>query len=225
MSWYDSIPFSGIFGGNPVQNTSSVQGIGAGQNTDSNGGTNLSALNLPYFQQDRNQIQSQLAGQSPFASQNWNGLINQLQTRANGQNSLAQQNYNMANQSTINSIGSLARGTGSPGAAQSAMQQQANVGQGQAAGLALAGTQEQQADQQALSSALSNRDQLNQNAYTNLLNQQMGLSVNQGNMLRGDQSFTQSQNQINQQNQANQYGALASILGSAARMGGSPGGG
>jgi hypothetical protein len=228
MSWYDSL-YDNTLGkiipsSNPMQDTSDVRNIGAGQPTNANGGVNMGQLNLPYFQQDRDRLQGLMDNKSPYASSDWQGLIAQLSARANGTGpSLAQQNYNMASGDTTNALSSMARGSSNPEAARQAMIQQGRIGQGQAAGLALAGTQEQQAAQQGLTSALGTRDQLNQSAYLNILGQQLGLSMGQLKALNGDQQFIQGQNQINQQNNANKYQALASIFGSMAGMGQSAG--
>jgi hypothetical protein len=49
------------------------------------GQTRLDAMNLPYFQQDRDRLQGLLNGQSPYAGAEWGGLIGQLQQQASGQ--------------------------------------------------------------------------------------------------------------------------------------------
>jgi hypothetical protein len=216
---------SSITGGPNGQDPTNVPGIGAGQNTNASGGTNLGQINLPYFQQDRDRINGMLAGQSPFASQDWGSLISQLQQRASGahpENSLAVQNFNMAQGQQNANLSSLAN-SGDPGARQAAIQAQGRVAEGNSAGLALAGTQEQQAAQAQLGQTLSARDQLNQNAYLNMLQQQLGLSTQQLHALGMDQQFTVQQNQINQQNQAAQMGALGSLAGALAKL--NPGGG
>lgn len=235
MGWWDDYGgyIAGAAGGIPgylgnsmltnkggAQDSSSVKGIGAGQTTDANGGVDLGHINLPYFEQDRNRLQGMLQGQTPFASQDWGGLISQLKDRAAGTgDSLAKQNYNMANQNTVNSISSIARGSGSPGAMQEAMLQAGRVGQGQAAGLATAGIQEQQAAQTTLGQTLNARDGLNQNAYLNILGQQLGLSMGQLRALNGDQQFVTDQNKVNQANEAAKYQALASLLAAGGKIG------
>jgi hypothetical protein len=70
----------------------------------------------------------------------------------------------------------MAQGSASPAAAREAMMQQGRVGQGMAAGVAQARTQEQLGAQSALAQALGQRDQLNQNAYLDVLGKQLGLS-------------------------------------------------
>jgi hypothetical protein len=69
------------------------------------------------------------------------------------------------------------------------MIQQGRVGQGMAAGLATARTQEQMAAQDSLARALSARDQLNQSAYSGLLGAQLGLSEGQLRAQLGNQNY------------------------------------
>lgn len=86
-------------------------------------------------------------------------------------------------------LGSLARGSASPAAAREAMIQQGRTGQGMAAGVATARTQEQLGAQSALAGALSSRDQLNQNAYLDILGKQLGLSEQQLKAIIANQQF------------------------------------
>lgn len=39
---------------------------------------------LPYFEEDRNRLGGMLDGRSPYAGQEWGGLISQLQQQASG---------------------------------------------------------------------------------------------------------------------------------------------
>jgi hypothetical protein len=189
------------------------------QPTPGQPGTSPGAVHLPYFQQDRDRLQQLEQGQSPFASQDWGGLISELSQRAQGNGpSLAQQNYQMASGDTINALSSMARGSASPDAARQAMIQQGRVGQGQAAGLALAGTQERAAAQQGLTEALGTRDKINTTAYTSLLQQQLGLSDEELKALMGNAGFYTQNRGIDQQNDAAKYQAAASAAAIAAKL-------
>jgi hypothetical protein len=154
-------------------------------------------INLPYFEEDRARLGGMLQGQSPFAGGEWGGLVSQLQQQASGAGpSMAQQAYRQASQDTTNSLGSLARGSASPGAARAAVIQQGRVGQGMASGLASARTQEQMAAQQALAGTLGARDSLNQGAYMGVLGHQLGLSGQQLGALQGDRQYALAQQQM-----------------------------
>lgn len=83
----------------------------------------------------------------------------------------------------------MSQGSATPGAARQAMIQQGRTGQGMAAGLATARTQEQLGAQGALTQALGARDQLNQGAYLNVLAQQLGLSEAQLRAMMGNQQY------------------------------------
>lgn len=182
------------------------------------------AMNLPYFQQDRDRLQGLMNGQNPFASNDWNGLITQLQQRAAGTApSLAGMAYNRGMADTGSQLSAMSRGSASPGAAYAAMRQMGNLGEGQAAGYAQARTAEMQSAQQGLTSVLGARDQLNQQAYLNLLGQQLGLSQSQLKALQGDASWAQGQSQIDEQRNAAKDAALASILGAGASLAGGGG--
>lgn len=159
------------------------------------GGTALSqdyaAGGIPDYVKNQDYLTKQLAGQTPFASNQWGDLITQLQQRASGQGpSLATQNYNMASQNTVNALTSMANGSQSPGAARDAMIQMGKVGQGQAAGLAQAGTMEQQGAQESLTKALGARDQLNQNAVLDVLGKKLGLNKDQYNAVMNRQQMS-----------------------------------
>lgn len=235
MSWYDDyvvnplkkVPIVGglLPGGNPTQDTTDVRNIGAGQpGVNKNGGMDLSQVNLPYFQQDRDSISNTMNGQSPFASQSWQGLISQLQDQSMGRGpSLAQAQYNQGINTAQNSVAALASGSGGPGSVHDAMSQMGNIGANAAGGLATAGIQERLGAQGQLAGALNARDQINSGAYMNLLAQKLGLSQGQLRALQGNQAFITEQNKTNQANEASKYAALASIIGSFA--GGGEGGG
>lgn len=197
--------------------------LGSGDNSGLPGG----GVQLPYFEQDRQNVSNQLQGRSPYASKDWDGLISGLQQTANGTQqglSLAQQQYNQANQSTVANLSALSSGTNNPEMARQALIQQARVGQGQAAGLALAGTQERQAAMQGLTGALGARDQLNQSAYQNLLGNQTQLSTAQLGALTSDQQAALQQQQINAQKQAAQYNSLSGLLSAGVSIYGKSGG-
>lgn len=198
-----------------------AQGYGGPGQIAGGGKVKLNALNLPYFQQDRDRLMGLLGGRSPFAGDEWGALIGQLQQRASGQGpSLAEMDYRRAAQDTVAALGSLSRGSATPGAARAAMIQQGRIGQGMAAGLAQARTAEQMAAQQALTGALGARDQLNQNAYLNVLAQQLGLSMGQLNALQGNQQYALGMANIDQQRQAAKWNAIAGMLGMGATLAG-----
>lgn len=183
-----------------------VSGASNGNNGAGNGGL------IPNYGKNNALMSGLLDGKTPFASGDWDGLIKQLTDRANGTGeSLAKQNYNMASQNTTNSIASMARGSGSPGSSQEAMIQMGRVGQGQAAGLATAGTQEQQSAQEGLSKALSSRDMINSGAYQNILGQMLGLNNNEINARLGKQT-------TDNQSSAMNYQAIASFAAIIAKM-------
>lgn len=220
----DNNPLS--FGGNSNQPSNynsgpDAQGFGGPGEIAGNGQVPYGSLNLPYFQQDRARLQGLMGGQSPFASKDWGDLIGQLKQRASGQGpSLAQQNYNMAAGDTTNALSSMARGSANPDAARQALIQQGRIGQGQAAGLALAGTQEQQAAQQGLTGAIGARDQLNQGAYMGLQQQLAGMNMGQLNALQSNQNYNTANKQIDAQQQAAKMEALASILAAGGKIAG-----
>lgn len=205
----------GTAGNNPSPST--ITGIHAGA-----GPTN-GAVNLPYFQEDRDKIGGLLNGQSPFAGQDWNGLIKQLQDRASGKNSLAQQNYNLNSQNTVNALSSMSRGSANPDAAREAMIQEGRIGQGQAAGAALAGTQEQMAAQSGLQDAMGTRDKINSLAYQQLLGQQLGLSAEQMKALGMNAGYIRQDNATNAANSAAQNQMIAQLLIAGAKLYGNDG--
>jgi hypothetical protein len=68
--------------------------------------------NLPYFEQDRQRLGGMLEGRSPYAGQEWGGLVGQLQQQASGQGpSLAQQAYRQASQDNMGALSSMAQGS------------------------------------------------------------------------------------------------------------------
>lgn len=135
---------------------------------------------LPNYDQNNQQLDSLLKGQSPYASQDWGTLIQQLQGRANGTApSVAGMQYQQAQQNTASNLAGMAHGGNSPAAFRQAAIQQGQVGQGMAAGVAQARTNEMMQSQNALTGALGQRDQLNQHAYLEILAQKMGLSKDQ----------------------------------------------
>lgn len=160
-------------------------------------GGNANNIQLPNYQQNRDMIsgylgpngqQRQGSGTGPYMGanpyqQDWRGLISQLQA---GNPSLAANQYRQASQDSQASIGSMARASNRPGASRAAMAQQARVGQGMAAGSATAMMEEQASNRAQLGGALSGagqadfqRDSSNQQAWMNLLGQQLGLDQQQ----------------------------------------------
>ena len=175
---------------------------------------------LPYFQQDRDRLGGMLDGRNPYAGQEWGGLVSQLQQQASGKGpSLAMDAYRQASQDTSNQLASMGRGSANPGASRRAMMEMGRVGQGMAAGLSTARTQEQMAAQQNLAQALSTRDQLNQNAYLDVLAKQLGLSKDQ---LQAQMSNNQVNAALGAQPTAMQKlaGTLGSIFGGVGKAGG-----
>lgn len=153
------------------------------------GGADPNAATLPNYQQNRDQLGGYLGqqGQGPYAGKNpyqggWDSLISQLQSAP----SMAQQQYQRASQDNQAAIGGLARGSNQPGTLRSAMTQQAKIGQGMASGSASAMTEEQASNRQQLGGALAGagqaqwqRDQANQQAWQQMLQQQFGLDAQQ----------------------------------------------
>lgn len=127
-------------------------------------------------------------GANPYAG-NYNQLINTLQGRANGQGpNLAGDAYNQAAANAQNEVASLARGN-SPGAARAAIQQYGNIGQGLANGYATARNQEMVGATGQLGQALNGASnanfqtqQANQQAWLQILAQQLGLTKAQMGM-------------------------------------------
>lgn len=205
--------------GNPSNYNSGPNAGGFGGPGEIAGGgmVPLGGLNLPYFQQDRDRLGQLLGNRSPFASNDWDALITQLQGRANGTGpSLAGMAYNTGAQTTTNALASMSRGSASPAAAREALIQQGRVGQGQAAGYAQAQVQEQQAAQSALQGALGSRDQLNQQAYLNILAAQLGLSEGQLRALMSNQNYNLGIKGQKEQGDAAKLQALAGLAGAAA---------
>jgi len=182
-------------------------------------------VNLPYFQQDRDRISGMLDGRSAFASSDWNTLIGQLQARANGTApSVAGNAFKQASQTAQNSLSSLAANSAAPGATRAAIMQQGKINQGMAQGYSQAALQEQQGAEGALQNALSTRDQINQQSYLNLLNQQMGLSQAQLRALQGNQGVGVQEQQIGAAQSAATWNALGGLTAGLAKIGGGSGG-
>lgn len=228
MSWYNPWSWGNNddnqlgTAGNPSNYNSgpNAGGFGGAGEIAGGGQVPMGSINMPYFDQDRGRLQQMMNGQSPFASQDWNGLITQLQARASGTApSLAGMAYDKGLADTGSQLSAMSSGSASPAAAYAAQRQMGNLGEGQAAGYAMARTNEMNTAQQGLTSALGARDQLNQQAYLNILAQQLGLSTSQLQALKGDQSFTLGQAQTDQQRSAAAAGAVASLFGGAATLG------
>lgn len=190
--------------------------LGAGQRALGNG-TNMNPQ-LPYFEEDRQRLGGLMDGHSPFAGQEWGGLINQLQNSASGKNSIAEMQYRNASQDTVAGLGSLSRGSGSAAAGRQALIQQGRVGQGLAAGSALARGQEMQGAQTALTQALGTRDQLNQGAYLDILAAQLGLSRAQLEALSGNADRKERGQTASKQAKAAKWGAIAGGAGALAML-------
>lgn len=173
---------------------------------------------LPHFDEDRQRTMDMLNGRSAFAGNEWGGLINQLTGQMTGANSLAQMQYRQASQDTTSQLSSLSRGSASPAAARQAMIQQGRVGQGLASGLAQAGTQERMAASQALTQALSSRDQINSNAYLDILGAQLGLSRAQLEALTGNADRASRDADSKRQAKAAKWGAVAGGAGALAML-------
>lgn len=165
-------------------------------------------------------IQGQLAGRNPFAGQEWSGVISQLQNRANGVGGLAAQEYNNAAMNQSASFAGAAHGGASPAAFRQAAIQQGQIGQGMANGSALAQTQEQMAAQQQLQGALGTRDQINSNAYNNLMGNQGQLNQQDLQSNIANQQNEQANNALTMQRKQQVINAIGSIAGGAAKMGG-----
>lgn len=173
---------------------------------------------LPHFAEDRERLGGLLNGQSPFAGQEWGGLVRQLQGQASGANSLAEGQYRGAMQDTAGQLSSMARGSASPGAARQAMIQQGRLGQGMAAGVAQARTAEQMQASQALTQALGTRDQINSGAYLDVLGAQLGLSRAQLEALTGNADREQRNKDSKRAAGAAKWNALGSAAGGLALL-------
>lgn len=175
---------------------------------------------LPYFQEDRDRLGGMLGGHDPYASGEWDGLIGQLTAQANGTGpSLAEQAYRRQTMDTAGRLAGMAH-SGSPAAARTAMIQQGRLGQGMAAGVAEARTREQLGAQSALGQALGQRDQLNQNAYLDILGKQLGLSKDQLAALLANQQSRDARYAADKQASAAKWSALGGALGGLGMLGG-----
>lgn len=109
-------------------------------------------------QENRSRADEWMKGRTPWNNStrpNWHELVNMQRSRALGlQPSLAEAQYKQAMGDTQAALYSAGNATTRPGAMRAAMQQQANLGQGMAAGLAQAGMQERAADQQSYAAGL-----------------------------------------------------------------------
>lgn len=98
-------------------------------------------------------VKEAMAQRSPWTNQTgkqWYDLLDQQRAAAYGQTpSLAEAQYRQASGDTQAALRGAAAGTNRPGMMRASLQQQANVGQGMASGLAQAGLQERMANQQA----------------------------------------------------------------------------
>lgn len=218
--------------GNPYGNTGATPG-GSGSYTGGadqygyggqgeilgGGAVNFGQINLPNYLQNQQMLQGLMAGQSPFASGDWNSVISQLQGRANGTNSLAAQEYGQQQAQGAANLAGMAHGGATPASFRAAAQQQGQMTEGLAAGQAQAQTQEQNTAQQALTSALGTRDQINSSAYQNLMGSYLGLSQQQLSALQGDQSYNLGKSGQTVQQQGNQMNALGALLGAGAKLG------
>lgn len=201
-------------GGNPGQAASDAYHIA----TDPNRPDPNFVIDPHTWDNDKNRLGTLLGQQSPYTQAQqvgrdpygggWGQLVSQLQNQANGTGpSAAQQAYRTASQDSMGQLSGMAAGSASPGAAREAMLQQGRIGQGMASGLASARTQEQMAAQGMLGQALTGagnsafqRDSLNaqlqqqngannQNAWLNILGQQLGLNKDQLQAMLGNQNY------------------------------------
>jgi len=232
MTWYDPSTWAQAdqpaYGSqqNPSNyNTGPDQnGFGGPGQIAGGGQVDLSGLNLPYFQQDRDKLDQLMKGQSPFAGSEWGNLITQLQNRSNGVGpSVAGDAYKQASQDTNNQLMSMSRNSASPAAARQALLQSGRVGMGEAQGYAAARNQEAQGATGQLAGALGARDQINQAAYTNILAQQLGLSEGQLKAGMANQQYNLGRAGIDQQANAAKLQALMTFLAGAAKMSGGGG--
>lgn len=111
-------------------------------------------------------LKDQLAGRNPWKNETgrqWFDLLQEQRATALGQRpSLAEMQYRGAMGDAQASLQSAAAGTRRPGVMRASMQQQANLGQGMASGLAQAGLQERMAAQQQYMAGLQGAGQLDQ---------------------------------------------------------------
>lgn len=179
--------FQGIAG-----NTSNLAQLlgqpgGGGQNNP------YGATQLPYFEEDRDELQGYLSQGSPYQGQapiaqtsqvgqdpyrgDWSSLIAQLQAQARGEGpSLAEQQYRAAQQDTVSALTSQGRASGSAGAGRMAAQRIGQAGQGLAQGVAQARTAEQMGAYGMLTGALTGGS--NSAFQREGLNAQLGQSAN-----------------------------------------------
>lgn len=141
---------------------------------------------------DRGQIAPYLQQGNPYVSGaspqqgNYNALIKMLQERASGSGpSVAGDAYKQASDNSMNNAMALSHGS-SPGAARAALQQIGGINQGLAQGYASARNQEMSSATGQLGGAIGSadnsqlqRDKANQEAWLNMLAQQLGLTRQQ----------------------------------------------
>lgn len=188
------------------------------------GGPILDNVNLPNYAENRKRLGTYLGqGQGPYVGANpyrqgWDSLISQLQSGP----SLAEAQYRRAAQEGNAAIMGLARANNRPGSFRAALIQQAKANQGLAAGSAEAALQEQTQNRQLLGSALTNagqaqwqRDAANQQAWQQLLQQQMGLDMDQAQMMLQKEQI--------RANSPTAFQQLAGIGGQALQFAGSRG--
>ena len=207
-------PMMGAAPGAPGAGGSPGSGLGGGLGRYFGSPKKGTAVNLPYFEEDRNRLGGMMDGQSPYASGNWGSLISQLEDRAAGRGpSIAGDAYREGAMNTQNAIASQARGSGSAAAGRQGLIQQGRISQGMAQGYASARNQEMVGAQGALTQALGSRDQLNQNAYLDLLAKQLGLSKDQLMALQGNQTDATQRRMQDKQLTAAKWSAVSGAFG------------
>jgi len=221
-SWFDEDQPEYGQQGNPSNYNSGADpnGFGGPGQVFGGGMVPLGGLNLPYFQQDRDRITGQLSGQSPFAGSEWGALISQLQARSSGTGpSIAGDAYQQASQDAMNNLTSLSQGSASPSAARQAILQQGHIQQGMSQGYARARNEEAAGATGQLGQVLGARDQINQNAYTNLLSQLQALSEGQLKAGIANQQYDLGVRGAQGQEKAAKLQALSTFLAGLAKLG------
>lgn len=196
MGWFDDLTDVGSWAINPgggitnmLTNGAVAGGIDKGENALANGFQYMTTTpGQKLANDDRQMLMNQMGSGSPYLvnsqqTGNWNGLIKQLQQQSNGQGpSLAGDAYNNASNNAMSQAIAMSHGS-TAGAARAGMNQLGNVQAGMANGLANARNQEIMGARSQLGGAINGAEQTdlarqkaNQDAWLQLLNQQMGLT-------------------------------------------------
>lgn len=196
MSWFDDVTDAGSWAINPGGGiTNALTGglisgaIDKGENAIGNGFNYLTTTpGQKLANDDRQMLMNQMGSGSPYISNspqtgNWSNLIKQLQLQSSGQGpSLAGDAYNNASNNAMNQAIAMSHGS-TAGSARAGINQLGNVQSGMANGLANARNQEIMGARSQLGGAITGAEQTdiqrqkaNQDAWLQLLNQQMGLT-------------------------------------------------